>query len=147
MMRKLGILFGITLAVLLVAGESIGMAGEGVNLEIRPFESAEQIIKEPEKICKYEDIEAACDQLLVYLYRKNDRIKIPTRDQIVGLEEVIAIIKGNGGKIVGQIPSLAMIQIEIKKEKRLLYLKGILTKSPYVQSVSFNVTSQFIKAR
>lgn len=146
-MRKLGILIEITLAVLLVAGESIGMAGEGVSLEIRPFESAEQIIKEPEKICKYEDVEAACDQLLVYLYRKNDRIKIPTKDQIVGLEEVIAIIKGNGGKIVGQIPSLAMIQIEIRPEEKLLYLKNLLKQSAYVQSVSFNVTSQFIKAR
>lgn len=51
------------------------------------------IITEPERICEYEEIEAACNQLLVYLYRKNNDMRVSTRDNIVGLDKVMSKIK------------------------------------------------------
>lgn len=101
------------------------------------------IIREPERICEYEEIEAACNQLLVYLYRKNNDMRVSTRDNIVGLDKVMSMIKSNGGVIVGQNPRLTMIQVEIKPENKLLYLKSLLDKSPYVKSVLYNIITMF----
>ncbi|MEE9398951.1 MAG: hypothetical protein V3V23_01640 [Dehalococcoidales bacterium] len=111
--------------------------------EIDPFISDEVIIKDPERICEYEEIEAACNHLLVYLYRRDDAIKVPTRNDIIGLDKVLTIIKANSGIIVGQIPGLAMIQVEVTSEEELLNLKRLLSKSPYVKSVSYNMTAVF----
>lgn len=111
--------------------------------EIDPFISGEVIIREPEGICEYEEIEAACNQLLVYLYIKDGAIKVHTRNDIIGLDEVLTIIKANGGIIAGQDPRLAMLQVEIKSNKNLLYLKSMLSKSPYVKSVLYNMTAVF----
>lgn len=122
---------------------TFGMGGIPINNEIDPFKSTDQIIKEPTATCEYQGIDAACDQLIVNLYKKDDSIETPTPGDIVGLNEVITIIKSNDGKIVGQIPRLAIIQIEIKSKERLFALKRLLEASPFVGSVSFNMTAEF----
>jgi len=92
--------------------------------------SHRNFLKEPKGICEYNDIEAGCDQLLVYLNRKDDG-------------KIISIIEENGGHIVGQLREFAMIQVEIRPTEKLLYLKKILEESGYVRLVTFNMVSSF----
>ncbi len=113
------------------------------DIEIDPFISRDYI-KDPEKVCKYEGIEAACNQLLVTLYRKNDSIIHPTKEDILYLSEIVNIIKQGGGRIVGQISDLAELQIEVELNDNLIKLKKQLEDSGYVQSVMFNMTAEFL---
>jgi len=125
-------------------GNCFSAIGENMpNVEIEPF-VGKDFLKEPESICEYDDINAACDQLLIYLYRRDDRIVTPKKEDILHLEKIVTIIKEHGGVIVGQIQGLAIIQIEIRSKEKLLNLKEKLEESGYVQSVNFNITSKLL---
>jgi len=80
--------------------------------------------------CEYNGIEAACDQLVVNFPED------VTKRQIEG---VMSIIKGNGAKVICQIPKLHMLVLETKPKERLLKLRQTLEQSKYVQSVVYNM--------
>jgi hypothetical protein len=118
-------------------------AANKTTIEIDPFVS-QDYIKTPGAMCKYEGIDAGCDQLIITLYRKNDNIIHPTKEDILYLPEIINIIRQEGGNVVGQIRDLAMLQIEVKPADKLLKLKQKLESSGYVKDINFNMLAKFI---
>src|SRR5664280_1085009 len=102
----------------LTAGYSMACAENKTRMEIDPFVSNDSI-KAPEAMCKYEGITAGCDQLMITLYRKNDNIINPAKEDIVYLPEIINLIKQEGGHLIGQIRKLAILQIEVKPADKL----------------------------
>lgn len=127
----------------LTVGYSVACAENKTIIEIDPFVSKDYI-KAPESMCKYEGSAAGCDQLMITLYRKNDNIIHPTKEDILHLPEIINIIKQEGGHLVGQIRDLAILQIEVKPADKLLELKRKLESSGYIKYVTFNKPAKFL---
>jgi hypothetical protein len=127
----------------LTVGYSVACAENKTIIEIDPFVSKDYI-KAPEAMCKYEGIAAGCDQLIITLYRKNDNIIHPAKEDILHLPEIINIIKQESGRLIGQIRDLAILQIEVKPADKLLKLKRKLESSGYVKNITFNKPAEFI---
>ena len=88
----------------------------------------------PHGICKYDGMEAACDQLLVYFQED------VTSRQIEG---AMSIIKKNDGHVIFQMPEIRELVVEIKPEKKLFELKEKLIQSGYVVGVGLNGLIKF----
>ena len=101
-----------------------------------PFESQQIILTDPNSVCTYEGVLAACNQLMITLYRQGDA-------GVLGLPAVVKTIRSHGGSIVGQIPDLLKIQIEVSDEDKLHLLAEVLRGMDYVRDVQFNVVASF----
>jgi hypothetical protein len=114
------------------------LKGDAARLEIikdyKLFKKKEEYIKPSDKICNYEGIRAACQQLLIRLYG-------PLRPEQSKI--IIEILKKYDAKVVGQIPDLDVIQIETLS-KNIVLLKKELESTKLVE-VSYNVESTLNK--
>lgn len=129
------LLFLILLSSFLI---NCSLKGDAARLEIikdyNLFKKQKEYTKPVDKICNYEGIRAACQQLLVRLYGplKPEQSKI-----------IIEILKKYKAKVVGQIPDLDVIQIETLS-KKIVLLKKELENTELVE-VSYNVESTLNK--
>lgn len=95
-------------------------------------------VKRPTEICRYGEVQAACRQLLVYLARPEDAPHAVSDVHLV--REVLRLIADGGGRVVGRLSLMRMLQVEVDSAERLVPLREALERSPYVERITYNLT-------